>query len=113
VTKLVPADVRAYLARDWQAVRDAKHAYWQARLATGGADAALAASDQLRIFCQGLNPGWPSDQDREADLEAHRRVAQALRRVPATPPPTRRAAATPPTRSARPGAGRVRRRRAA
>jgi hypothetical protein len=108
--KFDPADIRAYVGRDWQAVRDAKHAYWQARLATEGPEAALAANDQLRTFCQGLNPGWPGDQEREADLEAHRRVSAALRRVGPYPfPPT---TPTPPATPARPGAGRVRRRRA-
>lgn len=69
-----PAAVRAYLARDWSAARERKRAYWRDRLQRGGLGEALAITEQLRV--------GSTEQDREADLETHRRVAEALARTP-------------------------------
>jgi hypothetical protein len=103
-----PASLRAYMARDWRRARLGKRAYWRARLATGGLAAAIAISDQLRTGLQKHDASWPSEHDREEDLETHRRVAAALARTAtAAPRPARRRAA--PRREASRSAGTRRR----
>ena len=96
------ASVRAYLARDWDAARERKRTYWSDRLVRGGLAEALRVTEQLRAWMKSLDPDWPSKEDREEDLETHRRVAAALAR---TAPPV---ATTTPVR-ARPPRGRARR----
>lgn len=86
-----PASIRAYMARDWRRARDLKRAYWRARLDRGGLTEALAITEQLRRELKQRDPTWPSEQEREEDLETHRRVAAALARTPrpATQPASR------------------------
>lgn len=86
---LDPAAVRAYMARDWGAVREAKRQYWRDRLDRGGLVEALRVSEQLRDQAAHANPAWPTEKDREEDLETHQRVAKALA---STAPPERRSA---------------------
>jgi hypothetical protein len=76
-----PASVRAYLARDWRLLRTHKRAYWRARLERGGLVEALAITEQLRADLQDRDASWPSEHEREEDLETHRRVAAALART--------------------------------
>jgi hypothetical protein len=108
--QLDPAAVRAYLARDWSAIRAAKRSYWRARLDRGGLAEAARVSEQLRVQAQRDNPTWPTEQDREEDLESHQRVAQALRSTAARKPPAPPAppAPTTPKASARARARRIR-----
>jgi hypothetical protein len=93
-----PLGVRAYLARDWRAARLGKRRYWQDRLARGGLVEALRVTEQLRAWTAHHNPSWPTEQQREEDLETHRRVSQALR---ATAPPPRRLVASATARARR------------
>jgi hypothetical protein len=79
------ASARAYVARDWQRARDLKRTYWRARLDRGGLTEALAITDQLRRELKQRVPTWPSEREREEDLETHRRVAAALARTPRPP----------------------------
>jgi len=72
------ASVRAYVDRDHDAARAGKRAYWRGLLERDGLRAAVAVTDQLRQWMKQTNPSWPTEQDREEDLETHRRVAQAL-----------------------------------
>jgi hypothetical protein len=73
-----PLGVRGYLARDWGAARDGKRRYWQARMRRLGLAEALRVTEQLRAWTARNNPSWPTPEQREEDLETHRRVAQAL-----------------------------------
>lgn len=75
------ASVRAYVDRDWRLLRAHKRAYWRAQLERGGLAEALSIADQLRIELQERNPTWPSEHEREEDLDTHRRVAAALART--------------------------------
>jgi len=77
------------MARDWGAVREAKRRYWRDRLERGGLAEALRVSEQLRVHAASENPAWPTEQDREKDIETHQRVAQALA---STAPSKRRSA---------------------
>jgi len=81
------ATVRAYLNRDWKAMREAKREYWRARLDRYGLTESLRVSSLHRV---------PTEQERDEDLETHTRVAKALRRTAienAPPDATRPAAA--------------------
>jgi hypothetical protein len=80
--RLDASSVRAYLARDWAAVRRRKREYWRERLDRGG------LAEALRVSALLYEPA--SDEDREEDLQTHQRVAEALaktapRRRTATP----------------------------
>lgn len=82
--ELSPADVRAYVERDWAAVREAKRAYWRDRSKRAGLSELLAVAEQMRI---------PStEQAREADLKTHARVAAILAKTACAP--SARASAT-------------------
>src|SRR5512140_2676952 len=48
-----------------------------------GAGEGLLIADELRRHAQRLHPDWPSDEDRQEDLETHIRVSAALRSVQA------------------------------
>jgi hypothetical protein len=74
------------MARDWNAVRDAKDAYWHDRIARLGAIEAFRIAGELR--CQALlnDPSWPDPDDRREDILSHVRLAERLRRAD----PTRR-----------------------
>jgi hypothetical protein len=94
-----PASVRAYVGRDWRQLRDGKRAYWRARLEHGGLLEALEVTEQLRSWLHERDAAWPTEQEREEDLENHRRVAAALART--APATTRRKATAPRARARR------------
>jgi hypothetical protein len=93
--------IRAYLARDWDAARAGKRTYWRDRLDRGGLAEALRVTDQLRAWIRSIDPDWPSKEDREEDLETHRRVAETLARA------AKAVAAQAPGRPASKGAARA------
>jgi hypothetical protein len=76
--------IREYVARDWQAARDAKDAYWAGRIARLGPREGLRIADELRRQVLAQRPDWPSPDERRADLLAHVRLASLFRRAAAT-----------------------------
>jgi hypothetical protein len=76
-----PADIRAYVDRDWSSVRDLKERYWAERKRTLTPAEALGVGDQLRQYVLTIRPDWPDDGQRAADLRVHSRVSELLRRV--------------------------------
>jgi hypothetical protein len=78
------ASVRAYVARDWRGLRARKRAYWRARLERGGLAEALSITEQMRAWLHERDAAWPTEQERDEDLETHRRVAAALARTAPT-----------------------------
>jgi len=70
-------DVVAFVKRDWRRVREAKERFW----ADAGGDR-FEMAEGLRRHARAVLPNWPTEKQREEDLEAHRRVAEALARVP-------------------------------
>jgi hypothetical protein len=77
---MITRDIRAFMGRDWQAVRNHKDDYWAARIARLGVGEALRIADELRR--QALQgPNWPSAESREQDLLAHAHLAALLRRA--------------------------------
>jgi len=78
---VITRQIRDYVSRDWQAARDSKDAYWAERIARLGPGEGLRIADELRRQVLRQHPGWPSDEDRRADLLAHVRLAELLRRA--------------------------------
>lgn len=74
-------DIRAYMARDWDAVRDAKDAYWAERVGRLGPAEGLRIAEELRRQALLLNPEWPSEDDRREDFQVHVRVRALLDRA--------------------------------
>jgi hypothetical protein len=99
IRPIEPASVRAYVARDWRRLRARKRAYWRARLERGGLAEALSITEQMRTWLHERDAAWPTEQEREEDLETHRRVAAALART--APASGRRAEAAPRGRARR------------
>ncbi len=79
-----PRGARAFVGRDWASVSEAKSRYWRERKLHLGAGEGLRAADELRRQVLARFPTWPSEEDRDSDLETHRRVADALRRASPT-----------------------------
>jgi hypothetical protein len=73
-----PALLRAFAARNWDAVARSKAAMWQELTPADK----IRLADELRRQALLTRPGWPSAADRRADLQTHLRVSEALRRVP-------------------------------
>jgi hypothetical protein len=80
------ADVESYLHRDWRTVAAAKTRFWIERKAEMSPLELLAAVDRFRSSQRALRPDWPSEAERAADLEAHVRLSERLRRVGALAP---------------------------
>ena len=78
------SDVVRFARRDWQLLSDLKADYWAAFKVEHGVAAAIRVSDELRRHAQQQHPGWPTEEDRRQDLEAHARVSAALQRVAAS-----------------------------
>jgi hypothetical protein len=78
---MISRDIRAYLARDWAAARDAKDAYWAERIERLGPAEGLRIGEELRLQAQLLNPAWPSEADRREDFLAHVRLRALLDRA--------------------------------
>ena len=76
---MITRGLRSFLDRDWAAVRDAKDAYWTEVTRVRGPLEALRIADELRREARQLRPGWPTAEDRAADLEAHIRLSERLR----------------------------------
>lgn len=75
------ADIRAFVQRDWQRLGEYKARAWEPVKAAQGPTGAVLAAESLRLAARELNPAWPSELDRRADLESHTRVGHALRSV--------------------------------
>ena len=78
---VITRGIRGYVSRDWAAARDAKDDYWAERIARLGPIEGLRIADELRRQILSRNPDWPTAEDREADLRAHARLAELLRRA--------------------------------
>lgn len=78
---MITDGIREFAARDWNAVRDAKDAYWAERVGRLGAAEGLRAADELRRQMLGLSPDWPDEEARRADLRFHADLSERLRRA--------------------------------
>ncbi len=69
------------MGRDWRAAREAKDAYWSARIDRLGPVEAFRIADELRRQAQLQDSTWPDADDRREDLNTHTRVAALLDRA--------------------------------
>jgi hypothetical protein len=74
-------DIAAYVRRDWQAVGAAKDEQWLEERRRRGVAWCFRVADALWRQAVRQHPGWPSAEEREADVASHVRVSEALRRV--------------------------------
>ena len=74
-------DLVRFARRDWAAVAAAKEQQWLRQKRSMSPADLLQMSDVMLRYVQTLRPDWPSRADREADIETHHRVGQALRAV--------------------------------
>ena len=79
---LAPADVRAFVHRDWDAFARAKEEHWLECKRRHGPAWGLLVGDELRREAQRVRPGWPSARERRADLAMHLRMIDVLHRTP-------------------------------
>jgi hypothetical protein len=81
---MVTRGIRAFVKRDWDRVRENKESYWAERIARLGAAEGLRAAEQLRLQMRSIDPAWPHDEDRQADLCFHADLSHRMRRAGAT-----------------------------
>ena len=73
--------IRELMAREWEAARENKDAYWAERIARLGPREAFRIVDELRRQVLGRDPNWPDAASRQADLESHVQLSELLRRA--------------------------------
>ena len=74
-------DIVAFARRDWQAIAALKRRRWAEQKSRMTPTEALQLGDELRHHVSSFQAGWPSEEDRRADLAVHVRVSESLRRV--------------------------------
>jgi hypothetical protein len=76
-----PKEVRGFVERDRASVEWLKREYHARRARLDGPSAGLRLSQQLRDQVRSVIPGWPTSEDRAADLDHHVRLKQKLDRA--------------------------------
>jgi hypothetical protein len=78
---VVTRGIRELVARDWEAARQNKDAYWGERIARLGPVEGFRVAEELRRQALLLDPSWPDAALREADLMSHVRVTALFHRA--------------------------------
>ncbi|MGE0463827.1 MAG: hypothetical protein AB7Q16_20875 [Vicinamibacterales bacterium] len=73
--------LRRFARRDWSALADARRDYWAEQYRTRGPAAASRASLLLLEHARHVQPGFPSEADRSADLASHVETCDRLDRA--------------------------------
>jgi hypothetical protein len=68
-------DIQSFARRDWEQVSATKAAWWAARTA----EERLKIGAALWEHMQRVRPDWPSEAERQADLNAHIALSHLLR----------------------------------
>jgi hypothetical protein len=74
-------DVRSFVRRDWSAVASSKAIHWERVRESEGVGVVLRITDELLEQARSSHPGWPTEEDRRKDLEAHTQLSDRLRRA--------------------------------
>lgn len=77
---VITRGITQFVARDWQAVRESKDAFWAERITRLGPEEGFRIAGELRRQVLLQNPGWPDEEARQADLLAHARLSELLSR---------------------------------
>ncbi len=80
---MISDGIRAFMARDWQRVRDAKDTYWAERVGRLGPVEAMRIAEELRRQARLQHPAWPDAASRRDDLRHHARLTELFDRVDA------------------------------
>jgi hypothetical protein len=81
VVKLERQDIVRFARRDWPRVRAAKEQHWAELARRRGPRQGLQVSEALWAHAKSVDPSWPSERERQTDLEHHLRFASRLRRL--------------------------------
>jgi hypothetical protein len=76
-----PEDIAAFVRRDWRTAAASKKAQWLEERRRRGVAWCFRLADDLRGQVARQQPTWPTAAERQADLDSHVRVGEALRRV--------------------------------
>jgi hypothetical protein len=76
-----PEDLRRFAARPWDEKSELLGRFWAEQKRREGPALGLAVAEALYQQMRARRPDWPSDEERQADLATHARVAAALRHV--------------------------------
>ena len=72
------SDIRAFMARDWARVAEAKASCWAERKRRLGPAEGLRIADELRRQALLVAPDWPDASERASDYSAHVALARRL-----------------------------------
>lgn len=73
-------DLRAYVRRPWRVAAALKQEYWARELSKDPL-ATFEASQALWVHMRTINPGWPTDAERQEDLAHHIALKRAIDRA--------------------------------
>lgn len=78
---MTAAEIREYLARDWELIERVKTHQWIEQKAKLTPSAVFESGAALLEYARTVRPDWPNMTDRQADLDAHVRLADLLQRA--------------------------------
>jgi len=81
INSMKTEDLTRFANRPWQVIGEADAAHWLARKRRLGPAEGIRMAAELRALVSAQRPDWPTPAEREADLEMHARVSEALRSV--------------------------------
>ena len=79
--KFDPNHLREYAARPWEEIERVKRRAQAESVARMTPAERISSADLLRRHAQQINPDWPDENERNADIENHVRVSDLLRCV--------------------------------
>lgn len=74
--------LRDFMNRDWAASARAKEEAWLSFKQEHGPAGGVRVADELRRQARLARPDWPSERERQEDMEMHLRLIEIFRRVP-------------------------------
>ena len=75
------AEIQDYFARDWGLIERVKTDQWIAQKGAMTPSAVFELAGELLEYASALRPDWPNFTERQADLDAHIRLAEMLQRA--------------------------------
>jgi hypothetical protein len=74
-------DIREFVRRDWKSVEASRQAHWAAVFQRDGWRVVWDAAQALMIHARSVQPGFPDDRSRSADLAHHQALRATLDRA--------------------------------
>ena len=78
---MTKVDVARFARRDWGAIASSKAIHWERVREVEGVGVVLRITDALLEQARSSHSGWPTEDDRRQDLEAHAQLSDRLRRA--------------------------------